>query len=521
MRILHAVLLVFLFQVAHAQQPVELKPIIEVAGADSGAELGWYLKGVGDLNKDGFADVAVSAPRRLRTFVYYGGRPMSSQPALSVAGGGHITWGDFNGDGWTDLAIEKWFRDTVYVYYGRAAMDTIPDVVLSQDSDYFGHPFAAGDVNGDGYTDLVIPTLDVNTRDTSLYLRGRIFIYAGGPQFSQTPVRVLAGDTIKAGLGWDITTGDVNGDGRKDIIALGYNQVSSLGSGKFYYVSVFFGDSVFHLNRNYYIDARRVPGGFEQHVASFDADGDGIDDILVNKIYIFKGGSQLDALPSYYVAPPYNSTENFGPYPWASGGGDYNKDGVKDILLSSSQGYFGVVPGVFVMLGKQGSPGQWAAYRVFADYLRFPLEGGRPENAGDVNGDGVDDIIVGSPGEPFGKSNGFFAIYSGDPSLVVSVGRDESGRVDAYRLEQNFPNPFNPETVIEYILPRADFVAVSIFNVSGQEIRSLVNELRPAGTHRLLWDGKDSSGRKVASGVYFYQLRTESFSDTKKLLYLK
>jgi hypothetical protein len=55
-----------------SQAPKELLPIIEVPGSDSGAALGWYVKGIGDLNKDGFDDVAVSAPYRRKTFIYYG-----------------------------------------------------------------------------------------------------------------------------------------------------------------------------------------------------------------------------------------------------------------------------------------------------------------------------------------------------------------------------------------------------------------------------------------------------------------
>ena len=83
--------LFFFTSVTLAQQPRELQPIFEVAGTDSGSEMGLFVKGIGDLNKDGCADVAVSAPRRLKAFVYYGGNPMSSEPAKALEGGGQWT----------------------------------------------------------------------------------------------------------------------------------------------------------------------------------------------------------------------------------------------------------------------------------------------------------------------------------------------------------------------------------------------------------------------------------------------
>lgn len=142
-------------------QPVKLKPILEVAGADSGEQFGAYVKGVGDLNKDGYADVAVSAPGIYKTFIYYGGKTMSQTPSLTLEGGGHIVSGDFKGNGWIDLAIEIPFHDTVIVYYnGPNGLDTIPDLILTMHSNYFGYVMTTGDFFGNGYTDLAIATMD-------------------------------------------------------------------------------------------------------------------------------------------------------------------------------------------------------------------------------------------------------------------------------------------------------------------------------------------------------------------------
>jgi hypothetical protein len=137
---------------------------------------------------------------------------------------------------------------------------------------------------------------------------------------STSPTTVLVGDTTYAGLGLDLATGDVNHDGKDDIIALGYNQLSSYGAEQYYCFSVFLGDSLFQLKRNYYVDSRNVPGGFGDNVACFDADG--YDDILVSGLGLLKGGTRLDTLPTYYISPPDSGVIYLGSYPWVGGGGN-------------------------------------------------------------------------------------------------------------------------------------------------------------------------------------------------------
>ncbi len=92
---------------------------------------------------------------------------------------------------------------------------------------------------------------------------------------------------------------------------------------------------------------------------------------------------------------------------------------------------------------------------------------------------------------------------------------------EEFTLEQNYPNPFNPETVIRYQLPQDSQVKLSIYNVLGREIRTLVNANKEAGYHDATWDGRDNTGQQVASGVYLYRLRAGEFTEVKKLTLLR
>ncbi|HET6274169.1 MAG TPA: T9SS type A sorting domain-containing protein, partial [Bacteroidota bacterium] len=91
----------------------------------------------------------------------------------------------------------------------------------------------------------------------------------------------------------------------------------------------------------------------------------------------------------------------------------------------------------------------------------------------------------------------------------------------AYTLEQNYPNPFNPSTVIRYAVPADGSVSLKVYDIAGREVATLVNDHQAAGTYELRFSGQNSSGRALASGVYFYQIKSGGFSETRKMLLLK
>jgi hypothetical protein len=103
----------------------------------------------------------------------------------------------------------------------------------------------------------------------------------------------------------------------------------------------------------------------------------------------------------------------------------------------------------------------------------------------------------------------------------VSTDVTPGGTPLVHALGQNHPNPFNPATTIEYALAHSDHVTISVYNIKGALVQTLVNASQPAGQHSVEWNGRDQDGNPVASGVYLYRMHAGSFADTKKLVLLK
>jgi len=89
-------------------------------------------------------------------------------------------------------------------------------------------------------------------------------------------------------------------------------------------------------------------------------------------------------------------------------------------------------------------------------------------------------------------------------------------KLSEYELYQNYPNPFNPSTLIKYNLPESGLVTIKVFDVVGSEIKTLVNEEKPAGIYEVKFDASE-----VPSGIYFYKLQAGSYTETKKMLLMK
>jgi flagellar hook assembly protein FlgD len=88
-------------------------------------------------------------------------------------------------------------------------------------------------------------------------------------------------------------------------------------------------------------------------------------------------------------------------------------------------------------------------------------------------------------------------------------------------LSQNYPNPFNPETTIRYGLPEMSPVKIIVYSILGQNVKTLVDDMIPAGQHSVTWDGTDNKGEQVTSGMYIYRIEAGNFRQSRKFMLLR
>jgi protocatechuate 3,4-dioxygenase beta subunit len=113
--------------------------------------------------------------------------------------------------------------------------------------------------------------------------------------------------------------------------------------------------------------------------------------------------------------------------------------------------------------------------------------------------------------------------YAGADIVVAVTSTDEESNLLPERtaLAQNYPNPFNAQTTISIDLPATSNVELSVYNIVGQKITTLLNGEMGAGEHSVIWDGRDNTGHEVASGIYYYRLSADRLSETRRMTLLK
>jgi len=105
--------------------------------------------------------------------------------------------------------------------------------------------------------------------------------------------------------------------------------------------------------------------------------------------------------------------------------------------------------------------------------------------------------------------------------VATSIEEETDGLPETFSLYQNYPNPFNPTTTISFDLPSKSSVALSIFNITGRKVATIVERELLAGQHKFEWNGLDYTGHETASGIYFYKLESENFRAVKKMILLR
>ena len=121
----------------------------------------------------------------------------------------------------------------------------------------------------------------------------------------------------------------------------------------------------------------------------------------------------------------------------------------------------------------------------------------------------------------------FAALPNGDVvELTPVVGTSVEDEINTttitnYELQQNYPNPFNPATTISFTIPERSNVKVVVYDMLGQEVATLVNEEKTAGSYNIEWNSLDSNGFQASSGIYFYSLEADNFKETRRMMLVK
>lgn len=322
-------------------------PEIMISGDRSGDFFGRSVANAGDLNGDGFDDVAVGADGCNRVYIYFGGNPMDSVADLILTGeqngdffGLEVTGvGDANHDGFNDLLVGAYGYEVnkgrAYLYLGGSPMDSIPDLILTGEitGSRFGSSIsAAGDVNNDGYDDMLIGANMYNLG------YGRAYLFLGGTNLNSTPDLILTGSSSKAYLGSVGSAGDINHDGYSDFMVGAYGQDSCTGQ-----VYLYFGGNPLNNLADITLNGQEKGSRFGRYLCiAGDVNGDDENDLLIGatgyrsdrgRVYVYLGSPGFDTSPDYLI----DEKANYGNVGrTCSAHIDINHDGLDEVLLGSA-----------------------------------------------------------------------------------------------------------------------------------------------------------------------------------------
>jgi hypothetical protein len=426
-------------------------PAWSVEGNQEFAYFGFTVVMAGDVNRDGFGDVVVGHPgysngelSEGRALVYHGSQTgLGLVPAWAVESGQTganfgirvATAGDVNGDGYADVIVGADAFDNgqleegrAFVYHGSASgLAAAPAWIAESDqaNANFGRAVAtAGDVNGDGYSDVIVgsPSFD----DPTLQ-EGIVLVYHGSPTGLNTEAAWTAeGDHSLAIFGTSVAcAGDVNGDGYSDVLvgSPGYdNELFHEGRTYLYY-----GSAGGLSTGSWMAEGNQDNAYFGQCVAAAgDVDGDGFSDAVIGAVY-FDNGEVDEGRALLYrgspagLAPVYTwgfdgGQLNAGMGWVIAGAGDVNGDGYSDMLVIADRYDSGQVDEgkAWIYLGT-GGPTPILVWSAETNQFTAQLSAG--STAGDVNGDGYSDVLLGSYHFDNGQTDeGRAYLYLGSPS---------------------------------------------------------------------------------------------------------
>ncbi len=386
-------------------------------GEAAGDFFGWAAAAAGDVNGDGFGDVIVGAYPYAsgtgRAYVFLGaaGSPSATwnwtktgQGTSDNFGVASASAGDVNGDGFSDVIIGAPNYNAVtgraYLFLGSAAglptsANWIKDGEVAN-NDFGGAVASAGDVNGDGYADVVIGAFRYNA------YQGRAYLFLGGPAgLSYTPSWTATGEATGNYFGLAVASaGDVNGDGFADVLVGATSYSSNTGRAYLYHG----GPTGLSATANWIGTGETTATGFGESLASAgDVNGDGFADVVVGahlyanstgRAYVYLGGAAGLATTPSWTKTGEGTSNRFGGS--VASAGDVNGDGYGDVIVGAPNAASWVGRAYLYHGGPAGlaTTAQW----IKTGESSMSSLGDAVASAGDVNADGYGDVIIGADG---------------------------------------------------------------------------------------------------------------------------
>lgn len=447
--------------------PVATTPSRQLIGTQFNGQFGFAVSGAGDLNGDGYSDLAVGGPYMSQgesneglVFIYYGGPNgigavanvvLQSNVAEANLGFSIAHAGDLNGDGYSDLLVgaPNWENSAstldegaVFVYYGSpTGIGTTPDIILQPNSatKYMGYDVAGlGDINGDGYSDIITGGWLANYGQSN---EGAAWVFLGAATgLTNTPAHRLERNQTGAQFAQAVAgPGDINGDGYDDVVVGAYRfDIDLVDDGAIF---VYFGGpGASPLGAGPVAQPLNPPpaqtfntAGISRHCgwavsAAGDVNGDGYADLIQGDWRDDIGGPAREGTAMVYhgsatglITTPavimQGNVDNVWMGRSVAFAGDVNGDGYADVLIGIEQWTetLSIQGAAHLHLGGPGGIQPTPFIRYFGNFAGATM-GRKLKGAGDLNGDGYSDIVVGQKVHLY---NGSADIFLGGTYLIT------------------------------------------------------------------------------------------------------
>ncbi len=513
-----------------AEKTINLQKVVTMTGTPPLEYFGSNIANLGDVNNDGYEDLGICTncypdsngdiPYIQKIEIYFGGNPFDTFSDITFWEPWYIyrkvkTYGnmDLNGDGYVDIVLADpgyaFERGKVKVYLGSAdGPDSISDLVIVGEGERFqlGNDIAFGDINSDGYDDLVI-----SSPNDFYAAYGRVYVYFGGNTLDKVPDWYYQSTDEFAFYGTSVECGDMNNDGYDDFI------VGSLGDTSQIY---FYAGSDLPSTIPYYKYSATSPsyiGKKSIFVSNWNESEYGMllsgwikTGNFNRAVLSILGSSNPDDFQVDTIYSPISQEDQYFFSGFAQG--YINNDEYKDIIIETD--YYRDTSSILVYLGNSDFSQPDTILSFKEDYSSIRLIG-----TIDLNADGIDEVLIRR--EESGE-NGYIScidIYSHRPFPVITGNIDNPCTIpEEIVLKPNYPNPFNATTHIPIVVTHSANIKITVLNLLGQEIAILSDRIYKRGEYALEW-----SPDNLSSGIYLVKMSVENSQkiQTRKMLLMK